>query len=710
MEPDDRALPLTRAQMDIWLAQQTGRQSTEWQLGVLVHIEGGIDTDLFEQAVRQVVQEADALRARFFEVDGQVFQRVADDPDTRLRRHDFTGAKDPEQDARELATAIQRTPMPLDGPLINFSLLQTGPDEYIWYTCCHHIILDGLGLSLIGRRIAAIYTALATDRSVPPAYFASLRDLVDGESAYEASAGFQDDRQYWSQHLPSGSGPDLGAPLETESETYWPSAPVQMDPAVVGRIKTLAKQYGVRRSSIMTAVCALLVRGLGGGDADELVLDFPVSRRVRPESKLLPGMLAGIVPLVLKTAPGSTVADFCRQVDTRTRELLRHQQFPVETLDGDANSRQARNRVVVNFVPARLTMDFAGATATASYTTFGPVGHFGLFLLGFGDQQYLSTVGAGQPFADFEVADLAERMQRMLVAMSHDPDLQLSAMDVLRAGEAAHLDEVGRRDLAAGPAPAAVSVPDLLSAQVNRTPDAVAVSCGERRLSYRDLEAASDRLARALAGRGVGPGASVALLLPRSAEAIVGIVAVLKTGAAYVPMDPMHPDARIAFVLGDATPTAVLTTAQLAGRIAGCGVHAIDIDDATAENATETVLAAPAPDDVAYVIYTSGTTGTPKGVAITHANVAQLVGSLEAGLPPGQVWSQCHSYAFDFSVWEIWGALLGGGRLVVVPEEVAASPQDFEALLLAEHVTVLTQTPSAAGMLSPRALGSTALF
>ena len=167
VEPDDRALPLTRAQMDIWMAQQTSRQSTEWQLGVLVHIEGRIEHDLFEQAIRQVVQEADALRATFFEVDGQVFQRVVDDPDTRLRRHDFTGAQDPERDAREMATGIQRTPMPLDGPLINFSLLQTGPDQYIWYTCCHHIILDGLGLSLIGRRIAAIYTALATGAPGP---------------------------------------------------------------------------------------------------------------------------------------------------------------------------------------------------------------------------------------------------------------------------------------------------------------------------------------------------------------------------------------------------------------------------------------------------------------------------------------------------------------------------------------------------------------
>ena len=160
------------------------------------------------------------------------------------------------------------------------------------------------------------------------------------------------------------------------------------------------------------------------------------------------------------------------------------------------------------------------------------------------------------------------------------------------------------------------------------------------------------------------------------------MLAVLKTGAAYLAIDPALPAARIEFMLDDAAPIAAITTAGLADRLDGCDLPVIDIDDPAVGTQPGTALPAPAPDDIAYLIYTSGTTGVPKGVAVTHHNLAHLAESSPTHLPAGQVWTQCHSYAFDFSVWEIWAALLGGGRLVVVPESVVGSPDDFHALLV----------------------------
>ncbi|WP_458796452.1 amino acid adenylation domain-containing protein [Mycobacteroides abscessus] len=716
MESEDRALPLSRGQLDIWLSQETGLVGAEWQLGLLVRIEGQVERVLLERAIRQAVTEAEPARAAFFEVDGQIVQRPIDHSDLELAFEDLRDSDDPAGLARKKATDIQRTLMPLTGQLLKFALYRTADDEFHLFGLCHHINLDGLGMAVVSRRVASIYTALATGEPIPPAYFGTLQDLVDWETDYVASAEYAEDREYWSNNLPPDSGLDYRMPhASEESDGYKPSDSVQMDDVTVSEIKELTKVLRIRRYSVITAACALLVRGWSTSGS-EVALDFPVSRRVHPDSRTLPGMMAGVVPLVLNAPPQSTVAEFCRHVDTRIRELLQHQRFPVHTLEdeefGLRGPRHAGNRVAVNFIPARLTLDLAGAPATASYTNHGPMGHFGLFFIGASDQLVLSSSGDGEPFARFGVPNLAVRLQRLLSEMAADPDRRLSSLDSLVNDELADLAELGNRAILTAPAARPVSIPELFTAQVSAEPDAVALTFGGSSLTYRELDEAADRLAIQLGHRGVGPGDRVILFSDRSARAVIGILAVLKTGAAYLPVDPAVPASRLEFIVSDAAPVAAITTTDLRGRLDGFGLAVIDLDahtDSPADGQSGLVPAAPAPDDIAYIIYTSGTTGAPKGVAVTHHNVTQLMQSLDAGLPKPGVWPLCHSLAFDVSVWEIWGALLRGGRLAVVPESITASPADFHDLLVAEQVTVLTQTPSAVAMLSPEGLESTAL-
>ena len=289
-----------------------------------------------------------------------------------------------------------------------------------------------------------------------------------------------------------------------------------------------------------------------------------------------------LLPLSLSTLATDTVAGFCRQVDVRIREALQHQRFPVQVLGArnhPAGTRQALNRVIVDFLPSTTMGPFGDARASAVYTTFGRIGYFGLFFVSTGDQVFFGTAGPGRPFSQFETADLVGRLGRLVAAMVAQPTRALSSIDLLSAQEHTYLDTVGNRAALIRLPTTAVSIPVLFSVQVARTPDAVALVYGQRSWSYRGLDEAANRLAHLLAGRGVGPGEVVALLLPRGVEAITAIVAVLKTGAAYLPIDPEYPSARIGFVVDDAAAIAVITTAELAGRLDGFDVRVVDVDD-----------------------------------------------------------------------------------------------------------------------------------
>jgi len=210
------------------------------------------------------VREAEPGRAAFFEVDGQVFQRAIDYPDVEVAFHDLSGSDDAVREAHELASSIQRTPMPLTGRLFKFALFRTRRDEFYLFGCGHHIVVDGSGIALVGHRIATVYSAIVSGAPVPAGFFGSLQDLVDCELEYEASTDYLEDQAYWSENLPGGSGPDYRLPEAAgERDRYWPSGPVGLDPVVLGRVEELSHVWNVPRSSVITAACALLVRAPG---------------------------------------------------------------------------------------------------------------------------------------------------------------------------------------------------------------------------------------------------------------------------------------------------------------------------------------------------------------------------------------------------------------------------------------------------------------
>ncbi|HEU0080059.1 MAG TPA: amino acid adenylation domain-containing protein, partial [Longimicrobiaceae bacterium] len=290
-------------------------------------------------------------------------------------------------------------------------------------------------------------------------------------------------------------------------------------------------------------------------------------------------------------------------------------------------------------------------------------------------------------------------LERLVEALEVAPGRAIGSIDVLPEGERRQVLETWNRTEAEYPAD--LCIHELFEAQAARTPGAVAAVYEGEALSYAELNARANQLARYLRRRGVGPEVRVGICLERSLEMVVSLLAVLKAGGAYVPLDRGYPAERLAFILADSATPVLLTRETLRGALPALeGVEVVSLDGAAEEIAaesTENPQSGAGPDSLAYVIYTSGSTGVPKGALIEHRNVARLFTATDHwfGFGPDDVWTLFHSYAFDFSVWELWGALLYGGRVVVVPDLVSRDPEAFHALVRREGVTVLNQTPSA---------------
>ncbi|BBZ68362.1 hypothetical protein MINS_37910 [Mycolicibacterium insubricum] len=479
------------------------------------------------------------------------------------------------------------------------------------------------------------------------------------------------------------------------------------------QIARVARERGVTSFMVVQAGLSVLLAKLAG--TTDVAVGVAIAGRQDPALEELIGFFVNTLVLRVDLSGDPDVAEVLDRVRARSLEAFEHQDVPFEAVVEDLNPvRSLAHHPLVQVMLAWQR----GGDLPAAGLALGDVGiepltaetHSARADLTFSLEENWSASGAPvglfgsvefrtDVFDRTTVETLIDRLRRVLEEMTADTAVAVSAIDVLDDVEYSWLDEVGNRAVLGTPVSSSgVSIPGLFARQVVAGPDAVALRFDGVSVSYRGLDEASNRLAHVLIARGAGPGARVGLLLPRSADAITAILAVLKTGAAYVPVDPGHPDERVGFVFGDAGPVAVVTTAGLRDRVAGFDVPIIDIEDPViAEQPVTPVEGGPVVDDVAYLIYTSGTTGKPKGCAITHRSVVELLGPLQAelGSGSGQVWSQCHSLAFDFSVWEIWGALLCGGQVVVAPDEVVRAPEDLYSLLVAERVNVLSQTPSA---------------
>nr|APD71848.1 non-ribosomal peptide synthetase 1 [Streptomyces sp.] len=697
----DSLLPLTAAQSGMFYAQQLDPANTIYNAGEYLEIHGAVNTGLFEAALRRVVGEADTLRIRVVETEDGPRQLVEPAREWRLEVVDVSAEADPRAAAEErMRAALARSINLTAEPLFRFALFTVGPDRAFWFHHYHHVAVDGFTVALIAQRVAEVYTALVAREEVPPTPFVPLAELVGLDREYRQSERFAADRDYWVGELAgrvepvsmSGTQPNMARQLARRT--------VRLDAVSTRRLRELARAAEVPWPPLLLAATAAYLQRMTG--QPEVVLGLPVTTRLGRLARSAPGMVSNVLPLRLSARPEMTVAELLVHVHGRMRGAMRHQRYRYEDLRRDLRLLEDDQRLLgpqVNIMMFDYDLRFGPYRSTVHNLCIGPADDLSVIVYDRGDDGGLQIDFDANP--DLYTNEQIEAHQQRFLAFldrlaAAGPQERIGRIDLVEAAELPTADAVVRGEVHS-------TLAELFSAQAALVPEEVAVAFEDTELTYAELEERANRLAHLLIARGAGPEGFVALAVPRSVEMVVALLAVIKSGAAYVPLDPDYPADRIEFMLADAAPTLVVT----AGGDGWPGVPTVDLTDPAVESAlagrpasapTNADRSAPlTPSTPAYVIYTSGSTGRPKGVVVPHANVVRLFDSTRHwfDFDGDDVWTMFHSYAFDFSVWEVWGPLLHGGKLVVVPYAVSRSPEDFLRLLVDQRVTVLNQTPSA---------------
>ncbi|PTZ12610.1 pyoverdine non-ribosomal peptide synthetase PvdD [Pseudomonas aeruginosa] len=698
-------LALSFAQERQWFLWQLEPESAAYHIPSALRLRGRLDVDALQRSFDSLVARHETLRTRFRLEGGRSYQQVQPAVSVSIEREQFG-----EEGLIERIQAIVVQPFDLErGPLLRVNLLQLAEDDHVLVLVQHHIVSDGWSMQVMVEELVQLYAAYSRGLDVVlPALPIQYADYALWQRSWMEAGEKERQLAYWTGLL-GGEQPVLELPFDRPRPARQSHRGAQLGfelpRELVEAVRALAQREGASSFMLLLASFqALLYRYSGQAD---IRVGVPIANRNRVETERLIGFFVNTQVLKADLDGRMGFDELLAQARQRALEAQAHQDLPfeqlVEALQPERNAshnplfqvlfnHQSEIRSVtpeVQLEDLRLEgLAWDGQTAQFDLTLDIQEDENGI---------WASFDYATDLFDASTVERLAGHWRNLLRGIVANPRQRLGELPLLDAPERrqtlSEWNPAQRECVVQG------TLQQRFEEQARQRPQAVALILDEQRLSYGELNARANRLAHCLIARGVGADVPVGLALERSLDMLVGLLAILKAGGAYLPLDPAAPEERLAHILDDSGVRLLLTQGHLLERLprqAGVEVLAIDglVLDGYAESDPLPTLSA---DNLAYVIYTSGSTGKPKGTLLTHRNALRLFSATEAwfGFDERDVWTLFHSYAFDFSVWEIFGALLYGGRLVIVPQWVSRSPEDFYRLLCREGVTVLNQTPSA---------------
>jgi amino acid adenylation domain-containing protein/non-ribosomal peptide synthase protein (TIGR01720 family) len=701
-----RSAPLSFAQQRLWFIEQMFPGQSVYNIPAVLRLTGKLNVEALRQSLQEIVRRHGALRTTFSDVDGKPRQVVHQPSTLQFPVIDLRSLPAGERETYVSRLTRESAGVPFDlkqGPMLRLTLLWVSSDEYILSLTMHHIISDGWSLGVFIRELANLYLAFTAGKASPlPELLMQYTDFAVWQRRRLSGKRLEDQLGYWKRQL-EGAPPVLDLPVDRPGSAVESFSGAHetfdLEPELSEALRSLSRANGVTLfMTLLAAFQTLLTRYVNQPD---IVVGVPIANRTRTETEPLLGFFVNSLVMRTDTSGDPTFRQLLERVRKVALDAYKHQEIPFEKLVDELQVQRSLNNTPLFQVMFALQnapqsslelpdLKFEQVNIETGTTKFDltlQMEEAGPFIRG--------SVGYKTDLFDDATIDLMiDHLHELLKSIVRDPNQRLSELSLFSEQERQQLLGSALEDF-----PVTECLHERFTRQAVQTPDAVAVSDESAQLTYAQLDAVTNQLANHLRRLGVGPECIVALYLPRSLRIVEAILGVLKAGGAYLPLDASSPAARIQQMLEDSGALLVLSETGAEPALESVSIPVIGLDkerQQLARESAELPASGATPQNLAYAIYTSGSTGKPKGVLITHDNVARLFQSTEHWYQPNEtdVWSLFFSYAFDFSVWEFFGALLYGGRLVIVPYWTSRSSESLYDLLVTNQVTFLNQTPS----------------